>query len=237
MNLDSDPICNSAGCTQYKHTTKELGYKINYPVPSFGRDQEINQNHDSLDWAEKSLGHKWTWKKGEGKKDPVLYNDGGPMDQDVATTMKNLKDQEGVHGVWELPPKDYLGIQLSETMNLNDNESDQQNVQLADKMMLESDPICNSAGCTQYLFKEKDSFKKNYYVPSFGADMDIIDSKASLKQAETMQQHELDLPNSKWKKKKVVQWSYDDPLDEDAISTLKNLDDAEKELNHKWTIE
>ena len=51
-----------------------------------------------------------------------------------------------------------------------------------------------------------------------------------------MHQHELDLPNPKWRKQKVVQWSYDDPLDDEAIDSLKNLDDAEKELNHKWTI-
>jgi hypothetical protein len=45
------------------------------------------------------------------------------------------------------------------------------------------------------------------------------------------------LPNKKWRKPKVVKYSYNDPLDEDAISTMKNLDDAEMELNHKWTID
>ena len=38
---------------------------------------------------------------------------------------------------------------------------------------LESDPVCNSAGCTQYLHPKKDDFKKNYFVPSFGRDHDI----------------------------------------------------------------
>jgi len=103
--------------------------------------------------------------------------------------------------------------------------------------MTESDPICSSAGCVQYLHPSKDrGYKINYPVPNFGADLDIIDSRASLKQAEEMQQHELDLPNKKWRKPKVVQWSYDDPLDEDAISTLSNLDEAEKQLGHKWVI-
>jgi hypothetical protein len=54
--------------------------------------------------------------------------------------------------------------------------------------------------------------------------------------AEELQQHELDLPNKKWRKAKVIPYPYDDPLDEDAISTLKNLDDAEKQLGHKWVI-
>ena len=92
MNLESDPICSSAGCTQYKHAVKGLGYKINYPVPNFGRDHDINDNHESLEWAENSLNHKWTWKKSTPKPDPVTYYDNGPMDADVASTMTHLKD-------------------------------------------------------------------------------------------------------------------------------------------------
>merc|ERR1712070_729161 len=30
VNLESDPICSSAGCTQYKHKKKGLGYDIDY---------------------------------------------------------------------------------------------------------------------------------------------------------------------------------------------------------------
>ena len=100
-----------------------------------------------------------------------------------------------------------------------------------------SDPICSSAGCVQYLHKHKDlGYKINYPVPNFGEDKDITDSKASLDLAEQQQGHKLDLPNKKWRKPKVVEWSHDDPLDEDAISTLKNLEDAEKTLHHKWKL-
>jgi hypothetical protein len=45
------------------------------------------------------------------------------------------------------------------------------------------------------------------------------------------------LPNPKWKKAKVVDWEWDLPQDEDVITTLKNLNDSEKELSHKWVIE
>ena len=38
---------------------------------------------------------------------------------------------------------------------------------------LKSDPICNSAGCTQYLHPKLDDFKKNYFVPNFGRDHEI----------------------------------------------------------------
>jgi hypothetical protein len=48
----SDPICSSAGCTQYRHKKKGLGYKINYPVPNFGADKDIIDSKASLDLAE-----------------------------------------------------------------------------------------------------------------------------------------------------------------------------------------
>jgi hypothetical protein len=92
MNLESDPICSSSGCTQYKHKTKGLGYKINYPVPNFGKDHDIVDNHGSLSWAENSLNHKWTWKEIEPEKDPVTYYDAGPLENDVASTMKHLNE-------------------------------------------------------------------------------------------------------------------------------------------------
>ena len=49
--LDSDPICSSAGCDQYKHKKKKLGYPINYPVPNFGRDHDLDNTDSSLSWA------------------------------------------------------------------------------------------------------------------------------------------------------------------------------------------
>jgi hypothetical protein len=53
---ESDPICSSAGCTQFQHKKKALGYKINYPVPNFGRDSDINDNFASLKLAEGMVG-------------------------------------------------------------------------------------------------------------------------------------------------------------------------------------
>ena len=39
---------------------------------------------------------------------------------------------------------------------------------------LESDPICTSIGCVQYLFPEKDpGFPKDYKVNDFGEDPDV----------------------------------------------------------------
>lgn len=107
LDAESDPICSSAGCTQYQHKKKGLGYKINYPVPNFGRDHLINQNFDSLDLAEKMVGHKWIWKK-DDKDDPVEYNVNKPMDPDIVDSLSNLKSQEKQYGKWNLHPDDYF---------------------------------------------------------------------------------------------------------------------------------
>ena len=86
VQIKSDPICNSAGCTQYLHPGKELGYKINYPVPNFGQDHEIVQNKDSLKTAEQQLGHKLGFPYGKDKKKVVEYPTSLPYDEDIITS-------------------------------------------------------------------------------------------------------------------------------------------------------
>lgn len=58
LNTESDPICSSAGCSQYKHKKKPRGYDINYFVPNFGVDTDIIDNHHSLAISEDALSHK-----------------------------------------------------------------------------------------------------------------------------------------------------------------------------------
>ena len=53
VKAESDPICSSAGCTQYEHPTKALGYKINYFVPHFGEDSDMIASRTSASIAEK----------------------------------------------------------------------------------------------------------------------------------------------------------------------------------------
>lgn len=52
VNTESDPICSSAGCSQYKHKQPSLGYDINYPVPNFGEDRDITDSKNSLSLVE-----------------------------------------------------------------------------------------------------------------------------------------------------------------------------------------
>merc|ERR1719213_1307524 len=223
MQIQSDPICSSAGCTQYKHKKKALGYDIDYAVPNFGRDHDINDNFDSIKLAEGMIGHnlqlgtaasKAKWKN--PAKD-VDYNFRPALDGDVITTQKNLGDAE---------------TNLGHKWVIDD-------VQLDSDMKLESDPICSSAGCTQYKHKKKAlGYDINYPVPNFGRDHDINDNFDSLTLAEGMIGHKFDFPNAKWKNPaKDTDYNFAPTLDGDMITTAKNLGDAEQNLGHKWVIE
>ena len=99
IQMQSDPICSSAGCTQYKHPVKELGYELDYPVPNFGADPDMEATANSLNIAEKQLGHKIVWdkkfkKKWENPAKDVLYDDAPTLDGDIQTSQKNLKTAE-----------------------------------------------------------------------------------------------------------------------------------------------
>jgi len=213
---ESDPICSSAGCTQYKIKGKKLGYDIDYPVPHFGTDHLINQSNQSLDLAEKMLGHKWVWTKPGDPEDEVVYSPKA-MDPDIVVSLENLKNQEAIHGAWSL-------IQTDSNMNT------------------ESDPICSSAGCTQYKHKKaKRGYDINYPVPNLGVDKDITDSHVDLALAEKALSHKLimgtEASKAKWHNvAKDTDYNFAPKLDGDMVSTAKNLADSETNLGHKWTI-
>jgi hypothetical protein len=107
--LESDPICSSAGCTQYKHKKKDLGYKINYSVPNFGRDHDINDNFASIKLAEGMIGHQFqigtaaSKEKWANKAKDTDYDFNPALDEDVISTRSNLKLAEGQLGhTWEI---------------------------------------------------------------------------------------------------------------------------------------
>merc|ERR1712224_851832 len=49
INVESDPVCSSAGCN-YNSDKGKTPYPMNYKVPNFGRDKDINVTWNSLDW-------------------------------------------------------------------------------------------------------------------------------------------------------------------------------------------
>jgi len=226
-DVNSDPICSSAGCDQYKHKKKKRGYDINYFVPNFGVDKDIVDNHASLAMSEDALSHKLIMATDASKakwKNPakdVDYNFAPKLDLDMITTKKNLGDAEtSVGHKWVID-----------------------DVQLDSDLKVESDPICSSAGCTQYKHKKKKlGYDINYFVPHFGTDTDINDDFESLKLAEGMVGHKFQIGTAaskeKWKNPaKDVDYNFAPKMDGDVISTQKNLADAESSLGHKWVIE
>jgi hypothetical protein len=47
--IQSDPICNSAECSQYLHPKRKDDYPINYAVPDFGVDHDIKVTQNNAD--------------------------------------------------------------------------------------------------------------------------------------------------------------------------------------------
>ena len=102
IQLQSDPICSSAGCTQYKHPHKDLGYELDYPVPNFGQDRDIKANFNSLEKAEKIVNHHWDFHfEKPGPVNPAkktLYNYAPTLDEDIVVSQNNLANTEDILG-------------------------------------------------------------------------------------------------------------------------------------------
>ena len=71
LGAASDPICSSAGCTQYQHPSQDT-HKKDYSVPNFGKDLDIRTSEDSAKKAEEALGHTFTPKFDEEKDEWVV---------------------------------------------------------------------------------------------------------------------------------------------------------------------
>jgi hypothetical protein len=118
---------------------------MDYPVPNFGKDPDMETTMNSVGIAEKTVNHKLIMGTPESKaqwhnvaKD-TPYNFKPALDGDVVNTNKHISDAE-----------DRLGHQM---------------IQIGSS----SDPICSSAGCTEYEHpKKKKGYPMNYPVPNFG---------------------------------------------------------------------
>ena len=102
LQTSSDPICNSAGCTQYLHPESKdtLGpAQLNYHVPHFGMDTDIRHSFENLKVAEGIVGHRWNGIDKEKYANPakkVLYNMNPDLDSKIKDSIKNLADTEKV---------------------------------------------------------------------------------------------------------------------------------------------
>merc|ERR1711934_38598 len=58
IKMESDPICSSAGCTQYAQKKTPLGYDLDYFVPNFGPDPDMVGTSKAISIAEAMHNHK-----------------------------------------------------------------------------------------------------------------------------------------------------------------------------------
>jgi hypothetical protein len=215
VQLADDPICNSAGCTQYLHPEAPKGHPVDYPVPSFGADPDIETTANSISIGEAQYNHKIIMGTEESKaqwhnpaKD-VDYNFAPALDHDIVTSQKNLANTEQI---------------LGSTMDVQTS----------------SDPICSSAGCTQYEWPAPPKgHPVDYPVPNFGAqDSDIAANFNSLAAAEKIQNHHwnfhfYDTPINP-AKKTLYDWTT--PLDSDVVHSAHSLEQAEEQLGQRMII-
>ena len=119
VGSSSDPAMSSVGeITQYLHpapkdsTIHPPPAAIDYPVPNFGKDPDMEGTMNSIKIAEKMNTHKLIMGTPESKakwhnvaKD-TLYDYHPSLDKDVITTNKNIDEAE-----------DRLGFQMVQTFS------------------------------------------------------------------------------------------------------------------------
>ena len=173
VQLESDPICSSAGCEKSKIKPKD-DHPMNYFVPNFGADQStsgITHTNESLDWAEKNLGHKWNYVKPGKGHDVDYFVPNFGVDQDIKDTQANVAAQESRLGHAWVPVQDDNGYWVvpeaaaADSYTYSDTGAWYSLAQLDEEKS--SDPICSSAGCPE---KKDKSHPKDYFVPNFGVD-------------------------------------------------------------------
>ena len=142
-------------------------------------------------------------KKVEKKSDPICPSSGCPepknkpaypvdypvpnlgMDHDIKASMKNLDNAEEKLGPWKLPPKNETTAKLFPTNNtLSSKPAAKSALAVSADVHQKDDPICSSAGCTQYKHPETESWPKDYPVANFGVDHEIVASETHTAQVE-----------------------------------------------------
>lgn len=110
-------------------------------------------------------------------------------------------------------------------------------------VQLESDPICASSGCDEYLHpKTKDTdWPKDYFVPHFGQDVDIIASLDNIGVAQRARNTTWIMGTKESKDKyhndaKDTMYNFAPDLDEDIEDSHASLSLAEKQYDHKYEL-
>jgi len=104
----SDPVCHSAGCTQYNFNAKTKAKEdapVQYPTNQKLEGDVIN-TWDNLATAEKIKGHEWVYKQEVmDKKDEdevTQYDTDAKLDDDIVNTQGHLSTAEKKMGEWDI---------------------------------------------------------------------------------------------------------------------------------------
>ena len=178
----SDPICNSAGCTQYKFP-KDKDHPKDYFVPDFGIDPDIASTQAHEHAASGRLNHTWT-PTFDIKKDEwvvphedadfkllMLDSDPNVTSLEVSgkyTSGRNFGRYDTVTDTYDLEPKKYNSYVQLKNLVVPDSFFEDRLLQLT------SDPQCSSSGwCGPHSQKDK---SKEVVYPMGPLDSDILDS-------------------------------------------------------------
>ena len=166
VKLTALDISEAEAQHDHKLTIPEKPKEIprDYFVPNFGQDKEILATKQHIAEQEKLLNHKWTGEElKQPKEHPIDYfvpNFG--MDHEIVYSLANTAGAEAT---------------LNHVWNVSDAAQLQLNEDIDESIMLESDPICSSGGCTQYNHPKKSEsalIPRDYFVPNFGKDTDMV---------------------------------------------------------------
>merc|ERR1719223_1150947 len=252
IKLESDPICSTAGCNYAKDKGK-TPYPMDYFVPNFGRDKDINVNFNSLDWAEKNVGHKWVvdFKAMKAKGPPKNYpvpNFG--RDADINSTWASLDWAENdlSHKFNPMSKKEAKKLAHPVDYKVADFGLDED-------VVITQKNIADQEKLKKHKWKPKQDENGAWVVPE-AADNDsysyssLVQTDAEMGLEKKHKKHhrhhhrETSDPicsSAGWpcnkKAKSAHPVDYKVPnfgVDEDIIRTQKHMNDAEKKLGHKW---
>lgn len=110
VQIESDPVCHSAGCTQYTWMDalrkKKEGPPVEYPTGQ-ALEGDIINTWDNLDVAEKLKNHEWkfnqdVYDKRDKLDEPITYNFKPDLDEDIVNTQGHLAVSEKKLGNWNI---------------------------------------------------------------------------------------------------------------------------------------
>lgn len=155
---------------------------MNYAVPHFGTDHDINNSLEDLALAEKQRGHKWVLKDDPPEPDRNYFVPHfGADHEEVVGLQQSLAAAEKQHNhKYQIKEEDkedikrnYPVVQLGEDKDIT-----------ATKASLEYEE--KRLGKWNYPEPDPPGIDRDYFVPHFGIDHDIVDSLSHLKQEEAI---------------------------------------------------